>query len=265
MSDKHLNEAHIAALVSAYADQAPTDVDPASMARMAAAQSAGPRWLAWLRRSSRGITTSWRANPMKSLVKIGAAVGALVLAVAAGALLGRPSDATVGTETAAPTASHVASPPAAPIEVTGLFRCGPPVRDTVQETVDVGTGGMAVTRQRLGAWSQVAEMSDERLEGTVFHTYEEDRYGTGSEPGPVVAASTHTIENDGGSWESRTLDGTFADGTPIGGPRQVLIGSGGYAGLIAVLDVSLDEGGCVAEVRGVIFQGAPSPLPFGSG
>ena len=61
-------------------------------------------------------------------------------------------------------------------------------------------------------------MSDPRLEGAIYHTYEADLYrAAGADAdGPTVTAYTWRITNDGGTWETRGNMATFADGSSIG-------------------------------------------------
>ena len=114
-------------------------------------------------------------------------------------------------------------------------------------------------------------MSDPRLEGAVYATYEADGYrAAGADAdGPTVIAYTWRITNDGGTWETRGNAATFPDGSPIGNssgfyaPVRVFVGSGGYEGLVAILEVTGErDQGCVADVRGIIFEGAPIPEPY---
>jgi len=170
---------------------------------------------------------------------------------------------------AAATAAKEAAAPGPPVEFTGRIICGPPVspdRQGTDETLDVGDDGMTVTRFRGGAWRQTVTMSDPRLEGAVYHTYESDEYAApGAEAGPDVSAATHRIENEAGAWESRAIGGAYADGTSIGNGPQVLIGEGSYEGMIAIMEVSLLGDSCGADVRGVIFDDGPVPEPYNPG
>jgi hypothetical protein len=283
MNDTNRSNARIAALIEAYADRAPTDVDPASTARSAVAQSERSMSLVRLLRGRRATAAPGRANPMQPMLRLGAAVAAVIVAVAAVALVTRPSTTPGQSSSPAPSAGAAsvlpsdaaeAAPGAGPVEFSGAFECGPPVRQGTAATLDVGADGMTVTQSRNGAWEQAIEMTDPRLEGTVYHTYEWDAYAVGIDEGARVGAATHRIENDEGAWESRAYGGTFADGTPIGEPTQVLlaptqigisgnlVGEGGYAGLVAVLMVTDTPSDCRVEVRGMIFDAAPAPQPY---
>jgi hypothetical protein len=166
-------------------------------------------------------------------------------------------------------ASQEAPAEQVPVEFTGTIICGPPVsadRAGTEQILDVGDEGMVLTRSRGGAWKQTLAMSDPRLDGTVFHTYETDEYALpGGDGGPSVGALTHRIQNDAGAWESRVIFGSYREGSPIASvdPPSVLIGEGGYDGLVAVMEVTAElENPCGVEVRGIIFAGAPIPEPF---
>ena len=135
----------------------------------------------------------------------------------------------------------------------------------------MGDDGMVLDRDRNGAWQQTVTMSDPRLEGTIHQTYESDVYrAAGADAdGASVTAFTWRITNDGGTWETRGNAATFPDGSPIGdssgfyAPMRVFVGSGGYEGLVAILEVTEErDRGCVADVRGIIFEGAPVPEPY---
>ena len=175
-----------------------------------------------------------------------------------------PSPAASVQPSASPSAAVAAQPP---VEVTGTIACGPPVnpsRAGTAETVDVGSDGLVLTRTRDGAWVQTVTMSDPRLEGAIYQTWEGDSYRMpGAEKGPEMFAATRRIVNGDGAWESRSIGGAYADGTAIGETPEVFIGEGAYEGLIAILETtSLDAQGCVGEMRGMIFAGAPLPEPY---
>jgi len=156
-----------------------------------------------------------------------------------------------------------AAAPQPPVAFTGRVECGPPVREGSSESLDVGDG-LVLTRQRGGAWRQTVTMSDPRLEGTVYHTFEADEYRVaGAEEGMLVWAATLRIENQDGAWEDRGYGGSYSDGTPIGdNSPEVWIGVGAYEGLVALMESTPSEGTCDADVRGIIFDGAPVPEPY---
>jgi hypothetical protein len=229
----------------------------------------------------RSLRLARRIQAMNSYAKLGIAAAAVLVVAVAGITLGPGLNVTSSapSQTSAPLASPSAlpsvappeaGPPKPPVEFTGTIACGPPVRSQVSETIDLDDGTV-VARERLGAWQQTASMSDPRLEGAVHHTYEADVYrAAGADAdGPTVIAFTWRITNDGGVWETRGSTATFPDGSPIGdssgfyAPSRVFVGSGGYEGLVAILEVTEErDQGCVADVRGMIFEGAPVPDPY---
>ena len=221
------------------------------------------------------------------------------LAVLAVAIIGCSQASEGGTSGAGPTTTAVSATsvttsveplvtttlrvevaaPQPPVEFTGRIICGPPVssdRAGDSETLEVGDEGLFLTRYRGGAWRQTVTMTDPRLEGTIYETWESDTYAMqGAEEGAGVWAGTHRVENEAGAWESRGYGGSFSDGTAIGAEAgletkdtlaatadSVWIGEGAYAGLIAVMESTPFETGCGFEVRGIIFEGAPVPEPY---
>ena len=128
----------------------------------------------------------------------------------------------------------------------------------------MGNEGMVLSRHRGGAWRQTVTMSDPRLQGTAYQTWEADFYAMpGAESGPQGAALTVRLVTEAGAWETRGYVGNFSDGTPIGvNPTAVWIGEGAYGGLIAIMESTNLEGACGHEVRGVIFDGAPVAEPY---
>jgi hypothetical protein len=184
-------------------------------------------------------------------------------AAAPGASPSATGSAAVEPDTAAvePDAAKPQQPPA---EVTGRIMCGPPQRSTSNETLDVGDEGLVLTRDRGGAWRQTAKMSDQRLEGTIYHTYETDAYAKpGAKTGPGVWAATRRIENEAGAWETISYGGSYSEDTPIGDSSTVVyVGEGAFEGLIAILEETPLEDPCGADVRGIIFDRAPVPEPY---
>ena len=232
----------------------------------------------------RSVRLVRRFYAMHAYAKLGIAAAALVVVAVVGINLGSglnrvSSEASpTGSPAASPTASSSVAPseattPQPPVEFTGTFACADPrpVRAETHETLDVGDDGMVLDRDRNGAWQQTVTMSDPRLEGSIHNPYEADVYrAAGADAdGPTVTASTWRITNDGGTWETRVIAATFPDGSPIGdssgfyAPMRVFVGSGGYEGLVAILEVTEERNqGCVADVHGIIFEGAPVPEPY---
>src|SRR5688572_7043320 len=112
--------------------------------------------------------------------------------------------------TALSVAAQDEAAPQPPVEVTGQVLCGPPVaaeRSGTESKLDVGEDGTVLNRYRNGAWRQTATVSDPRLAGSWYHTWENDAYVMpGSEVGPNVAAATWRIENDEGAWEGGHIE-----------------------------------------------------------
>ena len=154
--------------------------------------------------------------------------------------------------------------PAPPVEFSGRITCGPPVapnRAGTETTAEVGEG-VTLTRYRDGAWRQTGTVSDPRLEGSWFHTWESDSYlDPGAETGPSVAVATWRIENDEGAWSGGMIGVDLADGTRLEGPT-VMVGEGAYEGLTAIVGVQDVEGACAADIRGMIFEGVPAIEPY---
>jgi hypothetical protein len=154
--------------------------------------------------------------------------------------------------------------PQPPAEFTGIWCIGPevaPDRAGTETTLEVGDGGLVLTRNRGGAWRNAVAMSDPRLQGDAYQTYETDSYADG----PRVDSSTMSIVNEDGAWVARRYrtTGALAESTDTG---TVFIGEGAYDGLIAFMsdhrapvqrpeEVPPEYEGCEA-VRGVIIDGA---------
>ena len=151
---------------------------------------------------------------------------------------------------------------AAPVPFTGVIICGPALREETKSTIVAGDG-VTLTRNRAGAWQQTVRMSDARLQGTTHHTYETDSYGPpGTADGPSISAATRRIENAGGSWVGRWYEATDGDGQQIGDEPFVLVGEGGYQGLIAIYKVTRQTPPCAVEITGLIFGGMSEPTLF---
>jgi hypothetical protein len=123
---------------------------------------------------------------------------------------------------------------------------------------------MVLTRSQGGAWWQTATMSDLRLEGDWYQTWETDSYGVPrGEDGPAVHVVTLRIENAEGAWEGGWFGADSADGTPVGDPPWVVVGEGAYEGLMAIAAVSaVMNDPCALDFRGVIFDGVPPQVPY---
>ena len=100
----------------------------------------------------------------------------------------------VGTAVAV-TAQGEETAPQPPVEVTGVWCIGPAVAPA--------------------AWRNAVSMSDPRLQGQAYQTYQSDTY---SELGIEVTSSTLSIVNEEGAWVSRRYrsTGTPADAVDTG-------------------------------------------------
>ena len=173
--------------------------------------------------------------------------------------------ALLAGSTVAATGQEEERAPQPPVEFTGRACGGPPVspdRSGSEEAVEIGYEGMVLTRSRGGAWRQSGTVSDPRLEGDWYHTYEADRYTLpNGESGPYVAAWTFRIENAEGAWVSRGVGLGFPDGTESNTTAEVLVGEGAYEGLYAVMVTEANDSSC-GEWRGIIFDGIPRGEPY---
>jgi len=180
----------------------------------------------------------------------------VITAIAVGLLAGSAVTVSAQDEEAAPQP---------PVEFTGSWCIGPPVapdRAGSETTLEVGDEGMTLTRYRDGAWRNTVTMSDPRLQGDAFQTYESDRYTTPEAAwSPGVIAATLSIVNEDGAWMSALYGATFADGTDMGSSPNVFVGQGAYEGLIAITEQPSGSGQCL-DVRGIIFDGTPVPEPY---
>jgi hypothetical protein len=144
----------------------------------------------------------------------------------------------------------------APVEFTAKWVFGPDVR---AETFEFDGGNLM---SRGGAWQPgvLTAASDPRLEGTISVAANSNQLaGAG---GPEVSTYAFRIENDEGTWQQMpTINLALGDGD-LNSTTGVLIGEGGYAGLIAVFDnVTTGE---VWDLHGYIIAGElpPAPEPF---
>jgi hypothetical protein len=143
---------------------------------------------------------------------------------------------------------------AAPVEFTAKWAFSGGVRLDTSEVVD----GVVMTRG--GAWRPgvITQASDPRLQGTLSIAANSNQYPGG----PQVWNYAFRIENAGGVWQQMpTINLEVGDGD-LNTTTGVLVGEGGYAGLIAVFD-NLDEGG-TWTLHGYIIDGelTPAPEPF---
>ena len=141
-----------------------------------------------------------------------------------------------------------------PVEFTAKWSWGPGVR------ADATEAGEGVMMTRGGAWRPgvITSASDPRLEGAVTIAANSNQYSGG----PEVWNYAFRIENDGGAWQqSPTID--LATGPDdLNTTTGVMIGEGGYDGLVAVFD-NLEQGQ-TWTLHGYIIEGElpPDPEPF---
>jgi hypothetical protein len=170
-------------------------------------------------------------------------------------------------QTSAPGAATDGAPQP-PTEFTGTWCIGPAVSlegNGTSTTVVVGDE-LSVNRFRGGTWRNAVVMSDPRLQGDAYQTYEQDTYTSG----PSVIASTLSIVNDDGAWVATTYRAT-ADGSGPGDPNDLFVGEGAYEGLVALMgpgtpvatpeDLPIGYSDC-QESSGVIFDQPPVPVPY---
>ena len=141
---------------------------------------------------------------------------------------------------------------------TGRIVCGPSVRTGVDETPT--DGGPVRLRVRGWASQPTATMSDPRLEGDYYISYDQDDY----ESSIVTSVGTGTwrIENEEGAWQGSFTNIKYPDSTTI--VSTALVGEGAYEGLTVLWEATNHRPvECAWAVRGLILQGdvpaAPEP------
>ncbi len=151
---------------------------------------------------------------------------------------GPPS--VVPTATASPAATATPSP--TPVRFNGWESC-----TQVQEATVVQVGD--VKESRGDEHTCTASNSDPRLAGRGTATMNWDDYPDGTE----IVWGTRVITNDGGTWRSVWSATTTTSATTMSFPT-VFIGEGGYAGLVAAVDVVVGA----SSVTGVIMPAPPT-------
>jgi hypothetical protein len=215
-----------------------------------------PRWLAILkeppmRHASRVVVGSPTAR-VSAFVAV-----TLLLALSA-------TGAIVAGQSPSPAPPDKEPAPQPPAEFTGVWCIGPevaPDRNGTITTIELGDDGLTLTRNQGGAWRNAVSMSDPRLQGDAYQTYETDTYDP---PSIEVISSTLSIVNEEGAWVSRHYSsrGTPAGSTDTG---NVFIGQGAYEGLIAFMStgapvlrpegITAEYVGC-EELQGIIIDDA---------
>jgi hypothetical protein len=157
--------------------------------------------------------------------------------------------------------------PQPPVEFTACVQPGPEVARGTDEQIEVAVpdGEMTIERSRGYTWRlRVSDVSDPRLDGTWFTSWDADQYvGPGDDPGPVFVTMTQRIVTDEGAWQGSAVRLEFPDDDPPRFPLEVLIGEGAYEGLTAVVqpdDSVTDPSGPCPNNRGYIIEGSvPAP------
>jgi hypothetical protein len=151
--------------------------------------------------------------------------------------------------------------PEPPVAVTACINPGPEVRSGTQEqiVVPLSDGEMMILQDRGFTFRQdLTEVSDPRLEGSLYQAWDEDEYILpGNEPAPNIVTFTDRIENDEGAWQGSVVMLRYPDDTTYLGP-VVMVGEGAYEGLTAI--VAFVAWGEDCAVRGYIIEGSvPAP------
>jgi hypothetical protein len=173
------------------------------------------------------------------------------------------SDDFAADAAAEPRTAPSTLPAVAPVEFTACVNPGPEFHAGTEEVgaISLPDGEMTITRSRGSTWqSAVHDVSDPRLDGTWYNSFDSDQYASsgGGDPGPEFGTWTHRIENDEGAWQGSGMRIDFADGESLDGPL-VLIGEGAYEGLTAVGIIRFGEAPC-PNTRGYIIEGGvPAP------
>jgi hypothetical protein len=189
-----------------------------------------------------------RTQSMFSPVKAVTA-GALVFALGGVSLIAQPFDQQGSSVPGAETDANIA-PPA---EVTGRFVI-PGIAANCPAGYTHENDG-EVRRSRGERCHQTWTMSDDRLNGTVTLSRNEDAPQNGS--GLVYGASAMVIENDGGTWRQRpVLWAQLPDFDRDRVSSRIFDGEGDYEGFIAVL--MSDPFG---NMQGYIIDGEFPPPP----
>jgi hypothetical protein len=123
--------------------------------------------------------------------------------------------------------------PATPVEFTAQYAWGPQLEFGTDAMVD---GHWEARGTVFAPW--VVTVSDERLGGTIRLTNDIDMYPIpGTETTDAIWLRNWRIEKDGGAWEGSAHGLTFQDDSRSS-YTVVLRGEGGYAGLLAPVEIS---------------------------
>jgi hypothetical protein len=157
---------------------------------------------------------------------------------------------------AVPVAAQSTEPiadPTLPAAFTGRIDFGDQVRAGTMETVD------GRTESRGGAWApRIVAMSDERLDGDVTISFDDDAYVLTDGSSYGFGSGTWRIENPDGAWQgSYNIVSTDEYSSVV---TVALAGEGAYAGMSAVWEQTIGDSGW--DLRGVIFPTAPPDPPM---
>jgi hypothetical protein len=160
----------------------------------------------------------------------------------------------LGGSTPGVAAQDGSTPPQAPVAFTGHVVCGDQVRESMVQL------GAPPIMNRGGAWNPSATMSDPRLEGDYYISFDDDQYV--GVPGPDVGAGTWRIENELGAWQGSYT--VLALGNRSSVVTTPLAGEGAYEGLTAIWESTYDPVACEWDVWGAIIEGEvpAAPEPF---
>lgn len=164
--------------------------------------------------------------------------------------------ATVALSAAAvsPVMSQSPAPtldPSRPAAFSGRFVTGHQVRSGTTEAVD------ARTESRGYVWAPtVMSISDPRLDGDLLISWQTDVYAGAGGTRHTLGTGTWRIETADGVWEG-SYTRLEADGMSDHN-TAVLVGQGGYEGLIAVWEQTYDGSGW--DIVGAIFPAGPPPI-----
>ena len=142
--------------------------------------------------------------------------------------------------------------PAGVTIVSGTEGCHEPTPNIWNETA---WGGY----QRGEAhWCEVT-MSDPRVSGSWFSTYNLDCYGVEAEPAFCMLRGSRVLDGPDGGWDC-TWTGTFPVEDDAILSTGLCPGTGGYGGLTYVFQYSTTAIVGGGSIRGAIYEGEPLPI-----
>jgi hypothetical protein len=152
-----------------------------------------------------------------------------------------------------------------PVEFSGSIECGPAIRAGTNERETTTVGDQQVVRDmsRGSVHRQSATMSDPRMAGTYYLSWDTDEVSVAGASGPLVGSATWRIVNEDGAWQGSFPHIVFLD-DHASTVTTALSGEGAYAGLTAIVEGQHDWDACTWAVRGLIIEGDPpaTPDPF---